>query len=315
MREGSALKKTLFPRAQRKGRMTPATFLITGASRGLGLAAAMALSKHRNHRLILAVRNPSSVDSALPALKAHGAAIEVRALDLTSLKSVRSFIGNWAEPLAGVALNAGIQIISGTNLTVDGFEETFAVNHLSQLVLATGLRRTLSGGRLVFLGSGTHDPNDAGAKLFGFRGGVLDSAKTMATGQGASGSQRQVGLSRYATSKLFNISAAHALAEQWKEVRVMALDPGLMPGTGLARDNNAVMQLAWKAMRALVPLIPGASTTERSGATLAWLLSAAAAEIPANVYFDFARRPITPWAEALTALQKRRSVEETLALA
>jgi NAD(P)-dependent dehydrogenase (short-subunit alcohol dehydrogenase family) len=294
--------------------MTQSTFLITGASRGLGLAAAMALSKRAEHRLILAIRDPSSIEKVLPALKAQGAVVEVRPLDLTSLESVRSFIASWAEPLAGVVLNAGVQIISGTRMTVDGYEETFAVNHLSQLVLAMGLRRYLEAGRLVFLGSGTHNPSDAVAKLFGFRGGVLESAEALAKGEGVAGSLRQMGLSRYATSKLFNISAAHALADQWKEVRVMALDPGLMAGTGLARDNNAVLRLAWKAIGGLVPLLPGASTTERSGATLAWLLSAPSAEIPAHVYFDFARRPIEPWAEAVTPLQKRRAVEDTLGL-
>lgn len=76
--------------------------------------------------------------------------------------------------------------------------------------------------------------------------------------------------------KFCNIVSTYALANRMPAARLrfFALDPGLMPGTGLARDNSAFNRFMWRSLlRWIAPNLPGASTAERSGAALAWLLT------------------------------------------
>jgi NAD(P)-dependent dehydrogenase (short-subunit alcohol dehydrogenase family) len=56
-------------------------------------------------------------------------------LDLGSLDSVRRFVADFAArglpPIGAIVCNAGIQIVSGITYNDDGYETTFAVNHLA----------------------------------------------------------------------------------------------------------------------------------------------------------------------------------------
>lgn len=54
-------------------------------------------------------------------------------MDLSSLKSVRDFANSLSNlpPLYAVVCNAGVQFVDQTHYSKEGFEETFAVNHLS----------------------------------------------------------------------------------------------------------------------------------------------------------------------------------------
>ncbi|MFD1450062.1 hypothetical protein [Oceanobacillus sojae] len=54
-------------------------------------------------------------------------------MDLSSLKSVRDFANSLSNlpPLYAVVCNAGVQFVDHTHYSKEGFEETFAVNHLS----------------------------------------------------------------------------------------------------------------------------------------------------------------------------------------
>ncbi|MGC7323193.1 SDR family NAD(P)-dependent oxidoreductase, partial [Mycobacteroides abscessus subsp. massiliense] len=62
-------------------------------------------------------------------------------------------------PIDVLVLNAGIQFRDTNHRTVDGFETTFAVNHLAHYLLARLLVPSIAdGGRLVITTSDTHDP-------------------------------------------------------------------------------------------------------------------------------------------------------------
>ncbi len=52
-------------------------------------------------------------------------------------------------------------------------------------------------------------------------------------------------------------------------ITVNAFDPGLMPGTGLARDAGGVQRALWNTVMRAMVVLPGVSTPRRSGATLA----------------------------------------------
>ena len=63
-----------------------------------------------------------------------------------------------------------------------------------------------------------------------------------------------------------------ALARTRPDVHVTAIDPGLMPATGLARDYPAAARRVLSTLSPLISRLPFASTPERSGAVLASLL-------------------------------------------
>ena len=82
-----------------------------------------------------------------------GIAAAVLPLDLASLASVREFVDLFRvgrlPPLAGLVCNAGLQNIGTPQRTVDGFETTFAVNHLGHFLLANLLLPDFLEDRLV----------------------------------------------------------------------------------------------------------------------------------------------------------------------
>lgn len=270
------------------------TFVVVGASSGLGREAARVLA--RTERVIVAGRDVERTRAAVPAAAA------VLRVDLADLGDVARFCAELAPhgPLAGIVCNAGVQHAGESPRTRDGFEETFAVNHLAHFAIAMRLVPQLApGARLGFIGSGTFDPDDCGARRFGFRGGVYRDPQRLARGDlDVTVSAAQQARDRYATSKLCNVLTAAAIARRVPADRLaaFAIDPGLMPGTGLARRQPAVLRVLWHTvMRLVARTMPRGSTTRRSGAALAWMMTAPALAGTSGRYFDFHRRELTGW--------------------
>lgn len=272
---------------------TASTFLITGASSGLGLAVARRLAAEPTRTLILPVRNAARAETLRAALAGTRARLETPLADLAALASVRALVDALAgRPLAALACIAGLQFQHGRARSADGYEATFAVNQLAHVALLAGVWRQLEAGApVLFVGSGTHDTRDAWARLFGFRGGRYTSAARLAAGDcGPVASDAQHGRDLYATSKLCNLATMRALARQWpaERHRFLAIDPGLMPGTGLAREAGAVARFAWtRIMAPLLPGLPGVSSAARSGATLADLVTGRFAAGRSGVHVDY----------------------------
>lgn len=246
------------------------TILITGATRGLGLAFAKALVRDPDVSLVLAVRDLDAGKRVAQHLGPNAEAIE---LDMSQTASIRQLSNAWDRPLHGLINNAGLQNVSGTEMSEDGIEMTLAVNHLGPLQLTYGLLRWLDKGQVMGIGSGTHNPNDKGATRFGFRGGRFTSVEALARGDVDAETERQAGFDRYATSKLLAMATSMELARRFPDTVFTCLDPGLMPGTGLARQAPPLVRMAWShVLPLLVPLMSGASTPERSAAVGSRLL-------------------------------------------
>jgi NAD(P)-dependent dehydrogenase (short-subunit alcohol dehydrogenase family) len=247
------------------------TYLVIGASTGLGRATAAAL--RRTHRVVTVGRNADAdikADLRRPSDVARAAA-EAKQLG----------------PLAGIACNAGLQDSGAPSFTDAGIEQTFAVNVLAHVAFVAQLAPA-NATRIGFVGSGTLDPDNRGARRFGFRGGIYTDATSIAAGTldpelGAAQNARD----RYATSKLCDLLVVRALAK--RGVNAFAIDPGLMPGTGLARDHGALGRFAWSTiLRVAVFAMPGASTATRSGGAFAWALEHA----ERGTYVDYRRRVV-----------------------
>ncbi len=238
------------------------TILITGATRGLGLAIAQALNAVDGLSLVLAVRDVHAGEQVARGLRRD---TRVVALDVGQQASIARFVNGWNEPLAGLVNNAGLQLTGPTSFTADGVEQTLAVNHLGALQLTLGLLPHLRGGRVLAIGSGTHHPEHPGATRFGFRGARYTTIDALARGVTDAPDDRQAGLDRYATSKLLGMVTMMEMARRAPQTTFLTLDPGMMPGTGLARTAPWYQRLAWSTVvKWLVPVLDDASTPTRS---------------------------------------------------
>jgi light-dependent protochlorophyllide reductase len=224
------------------------TVIITGANGGLGYYCAEAIAKSgQDWHIIIASRNLSRVEEAVRTLIAETEYpyIEGMALDLASLASVRQFVQDFIAgerpPLQAIVCNAGIQIVSDTLYTEDGFEMTFGVNHLGHFLLVNLLLSHLSDrARIAFVSSDVHNPDlDTGMPHPHYQNA---QALAFPTGDDNQMNIGNTGRVRYTTSKLCNILCAYELSRRLKQqqlkITVNVFNPGLLSDTQLARDYS-----------------------------------------------------------------------------
>jgi len=255
--------------------MNTRTAIITGANAGLGLECARALlAEDPSWHLVFAVRDVRRGTGAV-AQTGQPQRCTVLELDLASLQSVRAFAGKLRAaslpPVHAIVCNAGLQVVSGTELTADGVEMTFGVNHLGHYALVREVLDVLAlPARIVIVASGTHDP----AKFTGMPKPNYTTAEHLAH---PDESDSPDGRRRYTTSKLCNVLYAYELDRRLgggaEGITVNAFDPGLMPGSGLARDYSRIGQLAWRYVFPVLRVLPNVNSTRASGARLAALVS------------------------------------------
>jgi NAD(P)-dependent dehydrogenase (short-subunit alcohol dehydrogenase family) len=138
------------------------TAVVTGANSGLGSITARELAR-KGARVVMACRNLEKGEAARRQIEeaAPGAQLELEALDLASLDSVRGFAERVRESHDGLDLlinNAGI-MATPRRETADGFELQFGTNHLGHFALTALLIGELEGredARVVTLSSGAH---------------------------------------------------------------------------------------------------------------------------------------------------------------
>ncbi len=143
--------------------LTGKRVLVTGVSAGLGVETARALAAH-GADVVGAARDLDKARKATEAIRAAGkGSLELIALDLASLASVRTAADALVaagKPFDLVIANAGVMACpKGT--TKDGFETQFGTNHLGHFVLINRIASLLkSGSRLVNLSSAGHRFSD-----------------------------------------------------------------------------------------------------------------------------------------------------------
>ena len=154
-------------------------------------------------------------------------------------------------------------------------------------------------GRIAVVASGVHDPAEL-AKVPASAGVPVPAWNTpfaLARGElGPEGANDNDGADRgrrYSTTKLANIYFTYGLALLLPAgISVNAFDPGLMPGTGLARDYPAVARFVWHTvLPRLIPLLrliltKNTHTPEESGSALARLIVDPALAATNGKYFE-----------------------------
>jgi NAD(P)-dependent dehydrogenase (short-subunit alcohol dehydrogenase family) len=256
--------------------------LITGATNGIGLAAAEALAA-RGARLAIVARSETRARDAVARItKAGGSGVNVDVLlaDLSSQASVRRLAADVLDRYGHVDVlvnNAGAMF--GTRqVTEDGIEATWAVNHLAPFLLTTLLLDRLkesAPARIVTTASDAHK----GAHI------PFDDLE-------ARHSYRARGFGRYGESKLANILFTAELARRLEGTGVTAncFHPGLV-ASGFNRNNGRLFSAV---MTVLKPL---SRSPEKGADTLVWLVESPEVAGESGGYF-VDRRPVTPSAEA-----------------
>ena len=133
-------------RLEYAARMEGKTCVITGATSGIGRAAAEALAA-MGARIVMVARNKQRGEAMLARLRDRYplAGHSIYYADLLRLAEVKRAAADIAaaEPRVDVLLNNAGAMFAWRKITPDGFERTFALNHVAPFVLTHGLRERL----------------------------------------------------------------------------------------------------------------------------------------------------------------------------
>jgi retinol dehydrogenase 12 len=126
--------------------MNGKTVVITGATSGIGEVAALTLAR-RGARIVLVARNKERAEATLAQLRsgAPGVAHSVHLADLSRLAEMKRVAAQIAdrESRIDVLINNAGAMFAARQVTEDGLERTFALNHMAYFVLTLGLRDRL----------------------------------------------------------------------------------------------------------------------------------------------------------------------------
>lgn len=259
--------------------------LITGANGGLGSGFVANLLKSpqaTKYRGIYTVRNPSTAND-LKSVLAKGPQTheyEILPIDLSSLESIRGFAENinekvangTIEPIRALILNAAWQEANADTLkpqtfTKDGFEGNFGTNYLANFLLVLLLLQSMDqeNGRIVVLGSWTHDPFDKRngplamfeeeeyKEVFKGTGGLAKGIEYTDDGYKA-------GMRRYGASKLlinmfmYELQRRLTVDPHLSKISVISMDPGGMSG-GVGKNSVQSSAILRFIIHYLLPIL------------------------------------------------------------
>jgi NAD(P)-dependent dehydrogenase (short-subunit alcohol dehydrogenase family) len=217
--------------------MSIKTTVITGATSGIGKETALALAK-KDHALYLLVRNIVKGEELKKDITAQtgNTNIHVVKCDLSDLQSVRDAaaeLNNGKLFAINVLINNAGGMFDKKELTKDGFEMTFATNHLGHFLLTTSIMPLLEKGhaRIINVSSEGHKMGKANFDDLQWEQRPYSAIKA------------------YGTAKLFNIYFTKSLAEKYadKGVSSFAVHPGIVRtgfGAGSSGFSKFILLLA-----------------------------------------------------------------------
>jgi NAD(P)-dependent dehydrogenase (short-subunit alcohol dehydrogenase family) len=249
--------------------------LLTGATRGIGRAAAIELAR-QGAEVALVGREPERVRAVADEARAAGggaAPVHEHVADLTLMADVRALAAEARERYGRIdvlANNAGA-LFASRQVTSEGLERTFALNHLAPFLLTNLLRDRLEAGRVLTTASDAHSS------------GRLDLDDLQ--------SERSYAAMRvYGTSKLCNILFTRELAKRAPELRANCFHPGVVR-TGFGKNERGI----WKILTTVGG--PFFRSPERGARSLVWLaLSEQAGDLTGEYVQD--EKVLSPSAQA-----------------
>jgi NAD(P)-dependent dehydrogenase (short-subunit alcohol dehydrogenase family) len=225
------------------------TVVVTGGTSGIGAVAAEKLAQ-MGARIVLIARDKSRAGTTLKRLRKLGPRLahSVHYADLTRLAEMKRVATQIAsqEPRIDVLINNAGALFASREVTEDGLEYTFALNHMAYFVVTEGLRERLiasAPARIVNTASAAH------------HGAILDfddlqSKKSFSA------------LKTYGRSKLCNILFTRELARRLQGTGVTAncLHPGFVATRFADQSGGLISYFVWLAKFFAISPEKGAET-------------------------------------------------------
>lgn len=249
--------------------------LITGSTNGIGKATARTLAQ-LGATVVIVGRNAEKTAQVVKEIRTASGNKNVDSLlaDLSSQQDVRRLADAFKSkyPQLHVLLNNAGAVFMQRQLSVDGIEMTFAVNHLAYFLLTNLLLETLKASapsRIINVSSDAHSYGKI----------EFDNLQ----------GERSYNAKAYGNSKLANILFTVELACRLEGTGVIvnALHPGFV-ATGFGKNNPGFLM---KLIRAVVPLL--ARSPEKGAETSIFLASSARVESITGKYFHDSRAILT----------------------
>ena len=251
--------------------------VVTGGNSGIGKQAALELAA-MGANVVIAARNPSKAGAAVKEIQAAthaGDRVQTIPIDLASFASVRAFADSFAashDRLDVLLNNAGL-VLSKREVTEDGHEMQFQVNHLSHFLLTHLLRDALAKSepaRVVNVASHAHKSARKGLDF--------DDLEWS--------SRRYRGFSVYSCTKLMNILFTRELARRWQDTGVTAnaLHPGFV-ASNFAKEGD----LGWWGNIGMPLTRPFSISVEKGARTSVFVASSPDVDGISGEYFNKCR--------------------------
>ena len=245
--------------------------LVTGATAGIGLETAGGIAK-TGATVVIVGRDRAKSERVVNELRAatRNEKIEFIVADLFSLRAIRELAENFKSKYSRLDIlvnNAGA-IFDKRETTVDGFEKTFALNHLSYFLLTNLLIDIIKqshSSRIVSVSSVAHT----------FAGKIdFDDLQFER--------KRFSGMNAYAQSKLMNVLFTYELARRLAGANVAAncLHPGGVASNFADNTSGILKAAAWLFKNTF------AITPARGAETSVYLATSPEVENVTGKYFD-----------------------------
>ena len=268
--------------------MNDSVILITGGTNGIGKQAAFDLAR-MGGTIVITARDAAKGARVVAELKTASGNDQIDLItgDLSRMADcvavAKAFKARYSR--LDVLLNNAGAIFDTQQKTADGYEQTFALNHLSYFLLARELMDVLKASapaRIVNVASGAH----IGAKL------NFDDLMN---------AQRYSSMRVYGQSKLANIMFSYALARRLAGTGVTtnALHPGFV-NTGFGHNGSALMRTVVGLMQRVMALKP-----EQGAETMVYLASSPEVAGKTGLYWEKCK-PITSSAASMVVDDQER---------
>ena len=201
--------------------------IITGATDGIGLAAAKSIAS-KGYKIGLVGRNPDKGKKAIDEIIAHSGNknLDFFECDLSLVKNVKNLADQIKQQYSNidVLLNNAGGANKTKNITSEGLEKTFSTNQMNYFVLSTELLNIISesdDGRIVNVASNAHI------------GAEVDYANINCEKSFSAWTS-------YCVSKLMNIMFTYQLASMQDKVSVNVLHPGFVDTNIAGNEGNLI---------------------------------------------------------------------------